>query len=406
MIREIRGYNFRYIYKTPNGGDPPALFCESEALAVERFHRQLPGYHVTDLARLRALARSWGVRDIFVKDESTRFGLQAFKVLGSSYAVARLVCRQLGRAFSDATHEYLTSEEVRQKVGRITLATATDGNHGRGVAWAAKQLGQNAAIFMPKGTVRTRVENIRKLGARVEVTDLNYDDTVRLVCKKAEENGWHIVQDTAWEGYEGTPTRIMQGYMTMCVEAARQLEVCQSRPTHVFVQAGVGALAAGVVGYFANRYRDNPPKFVILEPANAACFLVSVEAGQPRAVTGDLDTIMVGLACGEPSLIAWPILRDFPCCYVSMDNYVAANAVRILANPLDGDPAIRAGESGPVGIGLTDLLVNHPAFAELKAALEIGSDSSLLFFCTEGVTDPENYREIVWHGKYPAVEMG
>ncbi len=405
MIKEIPKYRFQYIYREPKGGEPPAMTSESEAVRVEAFHKQLPGYHVTNLARLSNLANVFGVGDIFVKDESTRFGLQAFKVLGGSYATAHLVCNQLGVKLDDVTCDYLVSEEVKQKIGQITLTTATDGNHGRGVAWAAQQLGQNAVIYMPKGSAQARVKNIEALGATVKMTDVNYDDTVRMACQTAKENGWFVVQDTAWEGYTETPMHIMQGYMTMCVETFRRMEAVNERPTHVFVQAGVGALAGAVVGFFVNKYQENPPKFIVMEPDTAACFFKSAAEGEIRIVGGDLETSMVGLACGEPSSIAWPILRDFPCCYVTLDNYVAANAVRMLTNPLPGDPAIEAGESGACGIGLVDLLMNCDAFKDLKNDLQLGPESKLLFFNTEGVTDPVNVREIVWHGKYPSLHM-
>ena len=239
----------------------------------------------------------------------------------------------------------------------------------------------------------------------MEVTDLNYDDAVRLACRNAEDKGWYVIQDTAWEGYEEIPLWIMQGYMTMCKEAVDQMAAHQITPTHVFVQAGVGALAGGVVGYLMNRFSNPPPKFVIMEPNNAACIFASAAAGdgKPHAVTGDLDTIMVGLACGEPNPIGWPTLRDFPSCYLKCDNYVSANGIRILANPVDGDPQVEAGESGSVGIGVLDLLANQKRFQELKQTLGIGPDSKILIFNTEGATDPVNYRNILWYGKYPSV---
>jgi diaminopropionate ammonia-lyase len=354
---------------------------------------------------LRKLAQAWGVGEILVKDESTRFNLKAFKVLGGSYAIARLVCQKLGIDLEKTDYAYLVSNEVRKRIGQMTLTTATDGNHGRGVAWAAEQLRQQAIIYMPKGAVRSRVENIRSHGAVVEVTDLNYDDAVRLSCRLAQENGWYVIQDTAWEGYTKIPLWIMQGYMTMCAEAVSQMVPAGIRPTHVFVQAGVGALSGAMVGYLVNKFQDDPPRFIIMEPNSAACIFASAAAGdgRPHAVTGDLDTIMVGLACGEPNPIAWDILRDFPSCYVSCDNFVAANGIRILANPLKGDDAVEAGESGSVGVGLLDLLTNNEKFSELKQALQIRPNSNLLFFNTEGATDPENYREILWYGKYPSL---
>jgi diaminopropionate ammonia-lyase len=286
------------------------------------------------------------------------------------------------------------------------LATATDGNHGRGIAWAAERLRQQAMIYMPKGSVRSRVENIRSHGATVEVTDLNYDDTVRLCWRRAQENGWHVIQDTAWEGYTDIPRWIMQGYTTMCAEAMRQVsQKGTHRPTHVFIQAGVGAFAGAMVGYLVNIFQDNLPCFIIMEPNNAACIFASAAAGdgRPHVITGNLNTIMAGLACGEPNPFAWDILRDFASCYIRCDDFVAANGIRILANPFKGDDAVEAGESGAVGIGLLDLLTNNPDFGTLKQEMKIGSDAHVLFFNTEGATDPESYREIIWHGKYPSV---
>jgi diaminopropionate ammonia-lyase len=405
MMQEIRGYDFKYLVQSPRGGPLPEAFSEEAARDVETFHRQLPGYQPTHLQRCIGLAHRWGVRDIFIKDESTRFNLKAFKVLGASYAVARLMCQKLRKDLGEVDFNYLVSYQARRRIGQITLTMATDGNHGRGVAWAAQQLRQQAVIYMPKGAARARVENIRSHGATVIVTDLNYDDAVRLSCRKAEENGWYVIQDTAWEGYTEIPLWIMQGYMTMCVEAVNQMVESGTRPTHVFVQVGVGALAGAVIGYLLNRFKEDPPTFITMEPNNAACIFASAAAGDdlPHAVTGDLQTAMAGLACGEPNPIGWAILRDFVSCYVSCGDFVAANGIRILANPLDGDTRVEAGESGAVGIGLLELLCTGQEFAELKKELAIGIDSTVLFFNTEGATDPENYREIIWHGKYPSL---
>jgi len=404
-MMEIREYGLKYLVQTPKAGSLPADFSGEAAQRVERFHQQLLGYRPTDLVCWKRLAEAWGIKHVFIKDESTRFNLKAFKVLGGSYAVARLMCQKLGKDPDRINFTYLVSGEARERVGEITFTTATDGNHGRAIAWAAQQLHQNAVIYMPKGTSRARVENIRSHGATVVVTELNYDDTVRFSRRMAEENGWYVIQDTAWEGYTEIPLWIMQGYMTMCVEAVNQMVREGASPTHVFVQVGVGALAGAVVGYFLNKFRNHPPRFITLEPNNAACILASVAAGdgRPHAVKGDLNTVMVGLACGEPNPIGWEILRDFCSCYVSCDDFVAANGVRILAKPLEGDAPVEAGESGAVGLGVLDLLCNSNKAGELKQALDIGLDSTLLFFNTEGVTDPETHREIVWHGKYPSL---
>ncbi len=405
MLLEIPDYFFQAWLQNPQPSKLPVQFREEIAGKVHRFHRQLPGYQTTPLVSLKGVAKSSGVGNIFVKDESSRFDLKAFKVLGGSYAAARLICQKLNVALAETDYAYLVSGDVRRQLGRMTFATATDGNHGRGIAWVAQQLGQDAVIFMPKGTARSRIKNITSHGATVKVTDMSYDATVRLAAETAEKNGWYLLQDTAWPGYEEIPLWIMQGYMTMCREALEQMAAHDAIPSHVFVQAGVGAMTGAVVAYLVNKYPRQPPCFIIMEPNNAACIFASAQAGdgKPHAVAGDLNTIMAGLACGEPNPISWEILRDFPSCYVSCDNYVAANGMRILANPIGGDSRIEAGESGAVGIGLLDLLTNHAAFSEIKEKLAIGAESTLLFFNTEGATDPVNYRNILWYGKYPGV---
>jgi len=402
MIQTIAPCGIKYLLTTPPAKTIPADYNDAVAGKVMRFHRSLPGYAPTRLVGLDHLARRWGIGNILVKDESTRFDLKAFKVLGGSYAVARLLCSQLKLDWERIDFKALAGDAVRNKIGPMTLTTATDGNHGRGVAWAAQQLGLKAVIFMPKGTVASRVANIRSHGARVEVTDLNYDNTVRLAWQQAQENGWHVIQDTAWEGYTDIPRWIMQGYTTLSAEAIGQIVHKHLLPTHVFVQAGVGAFAAAMVAHLADAFRDRPPRFIVVEPTRAACMLSSAAAGdgRPRTVAGDLDTIMAGLACGEPSPLAWEILREWTCGFISCGDKVSANGIRILANPLAGDPPVEAGESGSVGIGLLDRLINHPDCTDLKQALGIGQDSTVLVFNTEGATDPVNYRDVVWYGKY------
>jgi len=393
-----------YLLAQPSGKPIPVEFSEKISKKVLRFHTKLPGYEPTRLVRLQQLAQSWGVAEAWVKNESTRFGLKAFKVLGGSYAIARWLCQRLGKDIDTIAYDELTGEELRKRLGQITFATATDGNHGRGVAWTAQQLGQAAMVYMPKGTVRSRVENIRAHGATVEITDLNYDDTVQMCWQIAREKDWVVVQDTAWEGYTDIPLWIMQGYSTMCCEVRNQIVQSQLKPpTHVFLQAGNGAFTAAMVGGLVNHYQQNAPCFIIMEPHNAACMFKSATAGdhQPHRVSGDLKTIMAGLACGEPNPMAWHILRAFSCCYIRCADVVAANGIRILAHPLEGDDAVEAGESGAVGIGLLDLITHDSQLGSLKQQLGIGSDSRLLFFNTEGATDPDNRREILWFGKYP-----
>jgi len=402
MMTTIESCGLRYVLAAPAATSPPADFTDAHARQALCYHRTLPGYRPTGLVNLSQLAGRCNIGSILVKDESTRFDLSAFKVLGGSYAVARWLCRRMGIDWDRVDFGTLKKELAHRRIGPLTLATATDGNHGRSVAWMAEQLGLDAVIYMPKGTVPSRVESIRHHGARVEVTELNYDETVRLVWDLARKNGWQVIQDTAWKGYTEIPRWIMQGYTTMSVEAVEQMAAGVMRPTHVFVQAGVGAFAAAMVGHMANAFSDSPPRFIVVEPIQAACMLASARAGdgRSRGVAGDLDTIMAGLACGEPSTLAWDILREWCCCFIGCEDFVAANGMRILANPIGEDAAVESGESGAVGIGLLDRLANHPACAVLRQELEIDSESTVLVFNTEGATDPDNYRDVLWYGKY------
>ncbi|MBR0165238.1 MAG: diaminopropionate ammonia-lyase [Lachnospiraceae bacterium] len=366
------------------------------------FHRSFPQYDITPLAALPRRAEALGIRGLFVKDESFRFGLNAFKVLGGSFAMARFIAKETGHDVSDMTFDTLTGNALKEEFGQATFFTATDGNHGRGVAWAARMLGQKAVVHMPKGSTKARFDNIRKEGAAVTIEEVNYDECVRIAAKEAAETPHGVVvQDTAWEGYEEIPSWIMQGYGTMAQEACEQL-IAQgvARPSHVFVQAGVGSLASAVVGYFVNRFPENPPVFVIMEASAAAClYKGAVQSdGNPAIVTGDLTTIMAGLACGEPNTIGWDILRNHADFFVSCPDEVAARGMRMLAAPMRGDPQVISGESGAVGMGLLSFLMQDAAYADLRTELSLGADSTVLLFSTEGDTDPERYAQIVWDG--------
>ena len=261
---------------------------------------------------------------------------------------------------------------------------------------------------MPRGSSQTRLQNILKENATATIEDLNYDECVRLAAAKAEktENGV-MVQDTAWEGYEDIPSWIMQGYGTMAMEAAEQLqEAGVSRPTHIFVQAGVGSLAGAVQGYFANLFPGDCPTTVIVEANQADCLYKSAAAGdgRPHAVYGDMQTIMAGLACGEPNTISWEILKNNSAFFVSCPDWVSASGMRILGAPAKGDPQVISGESGAVTAGLISALMTDDRFRELRDAIGLNENSVVLFFSTEGDTDPERYREIVWEGKFSEAE--
>ncbi len=379
-----------------------AIMSTEEITKTRAFHKSFPQYTETPLTKLEHMAAYLGLKELFIKDESYRFGLNAFKVLGGSYAMARYIAKETGKDVSELPYSVLTSDKLHEEFGTATFYTATDGNHGRGVAWAANKLKQNAVVHMPKGTTQTRLENIRNLGATVDITDLNYDDCVRLAAKEAAATQRGVmVQDTAWDGYEEIPSWIMQGYGTMAMEAGEQLQQqgCK-RPTHIFVQAGVGSLAGAVVGYFANLYKDNPPTFVVVEAEAAACLYKGAVAGdgKPRIVDGDMQTIMAGLACGEPNTISWDILKNHVKVFVAAPDWVAAQGMRMLAAPIKGDAPITSGESGAAPFGALAAIMTMDDLAEVRQELNLNEDSVVLTFSTEGDTDPNRYKNIVWKG--------
>lgn len=367
--------------------------------AVRRFHGTIKGYEPTPLVELKALAGHLGIEALWVKDESRRFDIESFKVLGGSYAVCRLLCERFKLDPTNMDFEDLKERIQAEKRFSLTLCTASDGNHGRGIAWTARQLGLSAHVFLPKGTALERVEAIERLGARAKVTDLNYDDTVRLAEKTADEKGWHLVQDTAWPGYETIPKWIMQGYATMAAEAVEQIEKTGGGPpTHVFLQAGVGAMAAGVLGYLLGRYGEGRFKTVIVEPERAACYYKSalINDGTPHAVGGDLATMMAGLSCGEPVTVGYGIIRDHAHAFASCKDSVAALGMRMLSSPLPGDERVISGESGAVGLGLAALLCGEADQSANRALAGIGKDARILVFNTEGATDRANFMKVVW----------
>lgn len=368
------------------------------------FQKSFAVYNETPLQNLSNLASYLGVSGIYVKDESYRFGLNAFKVLGGSYAIGRYLAKRLNMKIEELSFDILRSREMKEKLGEITFTTATDGNHGRGVAWAARQLGHKAVVYMPNGSSSIRLENIKATGAEGYITDLNYDDAVRLCAENAEKYGWIIIQDTAWEGYWEIPVWIMQGYATMAAEAIEQLRSQGiEKPTHIFLQAGVGSYAGAIQGFFASVFQDKRPATVIVEPNKANCLYLSALAGDGKArkVTGDMDTIMAGLACGEPNPIAWDILKDYNDMFITCPDDAAAYGMRILGNPLGNDPRVISGESGAVTAGILSLLMREESLKQVKDLLGLDKNSTILLFNTEGDTDPEHYRKVVWDGKYP-----
>jgi diaminopropionate ammonia-lyase len=383
-----------------------ALLNMPEMEKVYGFHRGIPQYEETPLANLSHLAGYLGIKGFFVKDESFRFGLNAFKVLGGSYAIARYIAGRLGKDMAELSYDALVSDATKERLGDLTFYTATDGNHGRGVAWAANRLRQKSVVLLPRGSSQARLQNILNEGAEASITDLNYDDAVRLASARAAKDPRGVmVQDTAWEGYEEIPGWIMQGYGSMSYEASRQLrEAGVERPTHIFVQAGVGSLAGSVLGFFANLFPGNAPVTTIVEASAADCLYISALAGKLVSVGGNLNTIMAGLACGEGNTISWEILKNHANFFVSAPDWVAARGMRVLGVPLKGDPKVISGESGAVTAGLVFSLLRHDTYRDLREALGLNAGSVVLLFSTEGNTDPEKFRDVVWDGEFPSLE--
>jgi diaminopropionate ammonia-lyase len=389
-------------YLNPAAGKPglnkpdTSYFSPSIVRRVKNFHHTLPNFKPTPLAKLDNLAGYSGIKSIRVKDESYRCGLNAFKVLGASYALSSYLSQRLKLDPATVTFELLKSGKFKNQINELTCITATDGNHGRAVAWAAHELGCRAVVYMPKGTAAARLDSIRDLGADARIIDGNYDDAVQLAADQAAQNQWLLLQDTVGPGNEEIPIRVMQGYLTMFNEAFDQLD--GKLPTHVFIQCGVGSLAGSLQAYLVEKFGRQRPLLTVVEPTKAACYYQSMiaEDGKPRKVEGDLDTIMAGLACGEPNMLSWRILSHYADAFVACPDSVTARGMRMLGNPLPGDDRVISGESGAVTLGLLAAIMEDPELGFLKEALNFNPSSRVLLFSTEGDTDPAMYRKIVW----------
>jgi diaminopropionate ammonia-lyase len=344
------------------------------------------GYAPTPLHALPEIAQQAGIAALHLKDESGRFGLGSFKALGGAYAVAAVLSAELARrgAALSATTMDLFVGRYAAHTKDITVACATDGNHGRSVAWGAQLFGAGCAIFVHAGVSQARVDAIARYGAAIHVVPGTYDDAVRAAAAEAEQRGWIVVSDTSWPGYTEIPRDIMQGYRLMADEALDQWP--GPPPTHVFIQAGVGGVAAAVSVQMRARL-DPAPDIVVVEPERAACLLASAMAGTATAASGDLDTIMAGLACGEPSLIAWQELDRAMAAFMAIPDAAAVDAMRLLAGL-----GIVSGESGAAGLaGLLLVACDR----ESRLTLRLGPASRVLVFSTEGATDPAAYERLV-----------
>lgn len=355
------------------------------------------GYAETPLVSLEPMAVRTGVGAIYFKHESSRFGLGSFKALGGAYAVFRLleatIAEETGKAPDIAA---LLDGAYSDIASQITVTCATDGNHGRSVAWGASLFGCKAVIFIHETVSKAREDAIAHYGARVIRAKGNYDDSIREAARQAEESGWFVVSDTSYPGYTDIPRNVMQGYSVMAEEAIRQLD--GKAPTHIFIQGGVGGLAAAVTAHFWETFGANAPLVTVVEPEKAACLLESAAAGKPTVVGGALDTIMAGLACGEPSIIAWPILDKGVSGFIAIEDDAAAETMRLLASG-DAGPPLASGESGVAGLAGFLCAASRKEWREV---LGLGPNSVVLCFGSEGDTDPALYEEIVGR---PAFEV-
>lgn len=375
---------------TPYGARRSEILGADALALAQRELTQWQGYAVTPLHSLPALAQAMGVASVHYKDEGSRFGLGSFKALGGAYAVACLLCRELGAQLGRTlTTQDLLTPELRALCGGITVTCATDGNHGRSVAWGAQLFGCQCVIYIHATVSEGRKEAIAQYGAQVVRTAGNYDDAVRQADLDAKQYGRFVISDTSYPGYMEVPRDVMQGYQLMVEEAAQQLP---ERPTHIFVQAGVGGLAAAVCGYFWERDAGDRPIYVVVEPDKADCLTQSAKAGQLTAVTGDIDTLMAGLACGEVSHLAWEILEKGTDAFCVIPDDAAVAAMRLLAHPLGNDPVIVAGESAVAGVAAAIAASQSDA---ARQTLGLNADSRILFFGSEAATDPALYEQLV-----------
>jgi len=377
---------------TPYGDQRASVLNAAGFDAAEKEITQWPGYAPTPMHQLPGLAAELSLQALYYKDESTRFTLKSFKALGGAYAVFRLIQQAIANAHPGvlASPADILSGRYRDIVSELTVTCATDGNHGRSVAWGAQTFGCHCVIYVHAVVSQGRADAIAAFGAEVIRVQGNYDESVRYAAEQADKHGWTVVSDTTYEGYRDIPVDVMHGYGVMSREMIRQLNF--EPPTHVIVQAGVGAFASSVCAAFWQQWGNKRPRFLVVEPTNAACLFESGLAGKLMAVDGDLDTVMAGLACGEVSPVAWEILQGGTNDFVMLDDAYALEGMKRFANPVAGDPAIVSGETGTTGLGV--LLAAHKS-PEIWQALGLDAESRVLILGSEGDTDPQIYEEVV-----------
>lgn len=372
-------FSYSNYYKNPKQDNAmhevaDALFPEGHTERAYESILKWPAYTPTNLTSLDDFAEMTGVASVLYKDESTRLGLGSFKALGGAYAVQRV----------------LEDREAAGDTSPLTVCTATDGNHGRSVSWGAQQKGIPCHIFIHAGVSEGRAASLAANGATVHRVDGNYDDSIAACIKAADENGWQIVSDTSWEGYQEIPTQVMAGYTVLAAEVIEQLG--DTKPTHIILQAGCGGMAGALIAYFWKHWREELPAIIVMESAMSDCVYASMQRDQIVLVDIVDETLMAGLSCGEVSALAWPILRYATSHVLTVGDEGVKPMMRLLANPESERPAIEGGECSASGLIALKTMTDH---VELAESAGIGADSVVLVIGTEGATDPEVYRRIV-----------
>ena len=348
------------------------------------------GYAVTPLVSLDDLAEQIGVAKLLYKHEGPRFGLGSFKALGGSYAALRVLQREISKVHGHSVSlADIRSGKYAEDCANITLVSATDGNHGRSLAWGCQRFGAPCRIYIHAEVSKGREVAMKELGADVIRIEGDYDDSVALAKSEAEENGWFVVSDTSWPGYSEPPRDVMSGYGVMVREICDALD---QAPTHVFLQGGVGGLAAGVVAGLKQYWKEDSPRVVIVEPDLAACLFESAKQGKATTVAIEEETIMAGLSCGEPSEMAWEILSQEASDFLTIPEQIVAPTVRLLARPMGTDDALEAGESAVAGLAA---VIAARSDAALSDQLGLDGKSRVLLIGSEGVTDPEIFARIM-----------
>ncbi len=391
MTRDLPTAKLRHVSAARKTGDAALRVLSAENFAEARSEiTQWEDYAATPLVVLAALARRIGVGEIYYKDEGPRFGLGSFKALGGAYAAERVLQREIARRTGfEVTVADIRTGKYQAECAGIMLVSATDGNHGRSLAWGCQRFGAPCRIYIHAEVSEGRAQAMRDLGAEVISVDGDYDASLAMAKKEAEENGWFIVSDTSWPGYSQPPRDVMSGYGVMTREIC---DVLDQAPTHVFLQGGVGGLAAGVVAGFRQHWGDEAPRVIIVEPELAPCLFESAKTGTATNVAVVKETLMAGLSCGEPSELAWEILAEEASDFLTVPESIVAPTVRLLARPEEGDPAIEAGESGIAGLAA---LIAARQDEDLSGKLGLDAQSRVLLIGSEGVTDPAIFTMIM-----------